>query len=59
MNKDQATDKANMGKGKTREVGGQATDDPIKDQEGKNGKHSNKSGAVLGEINDDPKKKSK
>lgn len=59
MNRNQAADKTTMDKGKTREGGGNATADKSKGHHGKAGDKSGKPGSVLGEINDDPKKKSK
>ncbi len=57
MNKNQTQDKSkkeNMGV-----VGEKAAADKSSDKKGKGGKQGGNSGAVLGEINDDPKKKQK
>lgn len=59
MNKNQVQDQANKEKGMVKEAGGKTTGDKSTEQKEQSGKQSGKSGAVLGEINDDPKKKSK
>lgn len=59
MNSDQTQDQERKDKEETRAVGGQKTGSQSTEQEGHTEKHGSKSGAVLGEINDDPKKKSK
>ncbi len=59
MNRDQTQNKEKKDREKAREGGGPATGDKNKEHKANTEKHSSKSRTVLGEINDDPKEKSK
>lgn len=55
MNKDQVESRANEAKGKAKEVAGKATGDKSTEYKGKAEKHGGKAGAVLSDVNGDPK----
>ncbi|MEY6432896.1 hypothetical protein ABC977_10795 [Thioalkalicoccus limnaeus] len=57
MNKNQG--KGHTSEGKRKEFSGKVADNETPKHQGKADKHGGKTGAVLGEVNDDPKKATK